>query len=243
MTDPAFARSARLIGQPAMDRIAAAHVWVVGLGGVGGQVVEALARTGVGRLTLVDGDVVDITNLNRQVLYTRAQVGLPKASCARERVLSIAPDCAVVAQNAFYGAGSPLAAKLTAEPPDFVVDAIDDLPAKIDLICRCQGAGIPIISAMGAGNKLDPMGFAVMDLFQTSYDPLARVLRRELKKRGVSRLTVAASREIPQTVPADEQGGRAPASIAFVPPAMGLLIAGHVLKTLGGIEKGGSHGR
>ena len=226
-----FERTRRLIGAEALERLDRARVIVFGLGGVGGSAAEALLRAGVGHLTFVDADCVDVTNLNRQIIATQETVGMPKAEAMRARALSIRPDADVQAVQAFYDAGS--APQFDLQAYDYVADAIDTVTSKLLLIERATAAGTPIISAMGAGNKLDPARFRVADIRQTSVCPLARVMRRELKKRGIGHLKVVFSDEPPLTA---IDGARAPASISFVPTAAGLVLAGAIVRDLIGAE-------
>ena len=207
---------------------------VFGLGGVGGCAVEALARGGVGALDLIDRDQVNVSNLNRQILALRSTLGRFKADVARERVLEIAPFAKVRAWKLFYGPDT--AGEFDFTQYDYIVDAIDTVTGKLALVQQAREAGTPIISAMGAGNKLDPTAFEVADISQTSMCPLARIMRKELKKRGISHLKVVYSKEepiIPQGAPAPEPGRRAtPGSVSFVPTVMGLILAGEVIKAI-----------
>lgn len=221
-----LARTELLFGKEAIGRLNAARVAVFGLGGVGGYAVEALARSGIGALDLVDGDVVSVTNLNRQILATHETLGRQKTEAAKERVKSIFPACDVKTYPFFYTPSCENLFDLTCY--DYVVDAIDMVTAKLSLICRAKEAGVPVISAMGAGNKLDPTALEVADLSETSVCPLARTMRRELKRRGVEHLKVVYSRE----PPVKHGQGRTPASNAFVPAAAGLILAGEVVKDL-----------
>lgn len=218
-----FSRTELLLGREAMERLARSRVAVFGIGGVGGYVVEALVRSGVGTIDIVDHDRVCLTNLNRQLIATRNTVGKYKVDVMRERILEINPDAVVNVHKCFF-------LPETKDEFDFsvysyVVDAVDTVTAKIELVMSSQAAGVPVISSMGAGNKLDPSGFQVADIYSTSVCPLARVMRRELKKRGVSHLKVVYSREKPQT-------HEIPGSTAFVPPVVGLIIAGEVIRDL-----------
>ena len=235
--DP-FSRTALLLGSNAMDKLKNARVAVFGLGGVGGYVVEALARSGVGALDLIDHDTISLTNINRQILATRDTVGKSKAETAKERVLSINPDIQANAREVFYGPDT--AATFDFSRYDYVVDAIDTVTGKLSLALACQEANIPIISSMGTGNKLDPTKFQIADISQTSVCPLARIMRKECRKRGIRKLKVLYSTEDP--IPSDPQaisleelpeGRRAlPGSVAFVPSVAGLIIAGEVIKDL-----------
>lgn len=226
-----FSRTAALLGEEAVARLAEKRVAVFGLGGVGGYAVEALARAGVGALDLVDDDVVSLSNLNRQLLATHATVGQPKTAVAAARVADIHPACRVTEHAMFYNAET--ADRLELSVYDYVVDAIDTVSAKLTLAERCAAAGVPLISCMGTGNKLDPAQFEVADIAKTSVCPLAKVMRVELRKRGIHHLPVVYSRELPQTaVAAAENGRHAPASAPWVPGVAGLLLAGEVIKAL-----------
>ena len=200
-----------------------------GIGGVGGYVVEALARSGVGALDLIDADKVSITNLNRQIIALHSTVGRYKTEVAAERVQDIFPDCKVKTYNLFY---SPECVQFDFSSYDYVVDAVDCVSAKLALVENCVRAKTPVISSMGAGNKMDPTRFEVADLSKTSVCPLARVMRRELNKRGIEHLKVVYSKEEPLPSAVDETGKPVPASIAFVPSAVGLIIAAEVVKDL-----------
>ena len=214
-----------------MAALKGARVAVFGVGGVGGYVVEALARSGVGGLALIDPDRVSESNINRQIIALSSTVGEYKTHAAKARVLDINPDCKVETQEIFY---TPETTDFDFSAFDYVVDAVDTVSAKLAIIERAQGAKIPVISSMGAGNKLNPTLFEVADIAKTSVCPLARVMRRELKKRGIEHVKVVYSKEEPQPAKAvDEQTGKAiPASIAFVPSVVGLIIAAEVVKDL-----------
>ena len=234
-----FARTELLFGTEALERLQNARVAVFGIGGVGGSAAEALARSGVGALELFDDDVVSLTNLNRQVVATRDTLGMPKVDAMAARLRSIVPDAEIVPHRMFYTPEN--ADEVDLSRFDYVVDAVDTVAAKLELAVRATVLGVPIISAMGAGNKLDPTKLVVTDVYKTSVCPLARVMRRELRKRGVSHLKVAYSTEPPvepKGAPPTEEGPHAvrravPGSAAIVPPAMGLVIAGEVLRELG----------
>lgn len=234
MTNP-FSRTQMLLGDEAMEKLKKSHIAVFGIGGVGGYTVEALARTGVGELTLIDNDTVSVTNINRQIIATHSTVGRYKVDAAGERALDINPEIKVNALKTFFTAET--ADEFDFSQYDYVIDAIDTVSGKIELAVRCEALGVPIISSMGAGNKLDATAFEVSDIYKTSVCPLARVMRRELRSRGIKRLKVVYSREQPVTAAGccDEsaQGKRQlPASIAFVPSVAGLIIAGEVIKDL-----------
>ena len=224
-----------LLGQAALDKLKNAHVAVFGVGGVGGYALEGLARCGVGKFTLVDNDTVSKSNINRQIIATDETVGRVKVDVARERVLSINPDADVRTLNMFFLPEN--AGEIDFSEFDFVVDAVDTVSAKIELVLRCQAANVPIISSMGTGNKLDPTALEVTDIYKTSVCPLARVMRTELKKRGVKKLKVVYSKEEPikpdNTGVETPQGRRStPGSVSFVPSVAGLIIAGEVAKYL-----------
>lgn len=228
-TEHAFSRTALLLGETGVRRLAQATVAVFGVGGVGSFAVEALVRAGVGRLVLVDNDRVHPTNLNRQLPALHSTLGRLKVEVMRERILDINPDAVVEIHPVFYLPGQ--GDELVRTDYNYIIDAIDTVTAKIDLIVQATEKGIPIISAMGAGNKLDPTRFEVADLADTSVCPLARVMRRELKTRGISHLKVVYSREQPVAVPAGE-GKPVPGSLSFVPSVAGLILAGEVIKSL-----------
>ncbi len=231
-------RTRLLVGEEALDRLARARVAVFGVGGVGGYVCEALARSGVGALDLTDSDRVSISNLNRQIIALRSTIGRLKTEVMQERIRDIDPAIRVTVRNCFFLPEN--ADTFPFEEYDYVVDAVDTVTAKIELILRAQAAGVPVISAMGAGNKLDPAAFRVADIYETDVCPLARVMRRELKKRGVRSLKVVYSREQPRTPLPTETSGEektparrsTPGSIAFVPSAAGLVLAGEVIRDL-----------
>lgn len=224
-----LSRETALIGEEKVDRLTSSSVLVFGAGGVGSYVIEALARAGVGSVTVVDGDTVSESNINRQLIADRSTVGRQKAEASVERILKINPECRAVAIPAFADASNTEDIIKNAAP-DFIVDAIDSVTTKLIIAEYAERNGIPLISSMGTGNKLDPSKFEIADISKTSVCPLARVMRRELKARGVRKLTVLYSKEEPVRV-----GERTPASISFVPSAAGLLIAGHVIKNLIGI--------
>ncbi len=234
----AFSRTRLLLGSDGMEKLKNARVAVFGLGGVGGYVVEALARSGIGALELIDHDTISLTNLNRQILATRSTVGISKAQAAKSRVLDINPQCDAVARELFFLPDT--AGQLDFTRYSYVVDAIDTVTGKLSLITAAQTAGVPILSCMGTGNKLDPSKFQIADISKTSVCPLARIMRKECAKRGIRHLKVLFSTEDP--LPSDPgeisteelpEGRRAlPGSVAFVPSVAGLLIAGEVIKDL-----------
>ena len=223
-TENRFSRTEALLGEQAMEKLKKARVAVFGIGGVGGHVVEALVRSGVGAVDIVDSDKVCLSNLNRQIIATESSIGKYKVDVMKERILDINPEAVVNVHKCFY-------LPETKDEFDFsqysyVVDAVDTVTAKIQLVMEAAEAGVPIISSMGAGNKLDPTAFQVADIYKTSVCPLAKVMRRELKKRGIKKLKVVYSREQPVVKNA------VPASVAFVPSVVGLIIAGEVIKDL-----------
>ena len=232
-----FSRTELLLGVDAMDKLRSARVAVFGLGGVGGYVVEALARSGVGCLDLIDHDTISLTNINRQILATHATVGMSKSAAAAARVKDINPDAIVHVHETFYLPDT--AAQFDFTQYDYIVDAIDTVTGKLMLALDAQRCGTPIISSMGTGNKLDPTAFRVADISQTKGCPLARIMRKECKKRGIQKLKVVYSEEEPIPSKLDgleeelPEGRRAlPGSVAFVPSVAGLIIAGEVIKDL-----------
>ena len=241
--DDRFIRTRWLLGDEAMQRLGGSRVAVFGVGGVGGYVVEALARSGVGAIDLCDKDDVDVTNLNRQIVALQSTIGRPKVEVAAERILEINPDCRVIRHQVFFLPETKNQFDFTQY--DYVVDAVDTVTAKLALIQQAKEAGVPIISSMGAGNKLDPTAFRVADIYDTTVCPLAKVMRRECRKRGIEHLKVVYSTEealVPDRGVALESGktdgrpaGRekqSPGSVAFVPSVAGLIIAGEVVKDL-----------
>lgn len=232
-----FARTRVLLGDAAMERLYHARVAVFGIGGVGGYVCEALARSGVGAFDLIDSDKVSLTNINRQIIATHETVGRYKTDVMKERILSIHPQADVRIHPCFFLPEN--AGEFPFDQYDYVVDAVDTVTAKIALVLKAQEEGVPIISSMGAGNKLDAGRFQVADLYETKVCPLARVMRRELKKRNVEHLKVVYSQEEPVKPVTEgmlqeqgEQGRPVPGSVAFVPSVAGLMIAGEVVKDL-----------
>lgn len=236
MPDP-FVRTRLLLGDAAMEKLARSRVAIFGIGGVGGHAMEALARSGVGALDLIDSDTVALSNLNRQIIATRRTLGRYKVDAARERLADIAPDCTVRTYQTFYLPETADSFDFTQY--DYIIDAIDTVSGKLELAVRAKAAGTPIISAMGAGNKLDPTAFRVADISKTSVCPLARVMRRELKKRGIAHLKVVYSQEealTPLSVPGEEENTDSrrstPGSTAFVPSVVGMILAAEVIKDL-----------
>ncbi len=220
-----FSRQARIIGEEKMNVLKNSSVIVFGLGGVGGAAAEALVRGGIGKIAIVDKDVVDITNLNRQIIATEETVGMKKTDAAEKRFLSINPDLIVEKFDIFYLPET--ADEINLSDYDFIIDAIDNVTAKIELIVRAEKQGVPIISSMGTGNKLSPEMLEIADIYKTSVCPLARVMRRELKNRGVKKLKVIYSKEEP--IKTDSS---VPGSISFTPPVAGYLAASYVIKKL-----------
>ena len=227
-----FSRTELLLGAEAMEKLYGSRVAVFGIGGVGGYVVEALARSGVGALDLVDNDKVALSNINRQIIATMKTVGMFKVDAAKERILDINPGCKVTVYKTFYMPDT--ADQFDFSQYDYVVDAIDTVTGKLTIIENAKKAGVPVISSMGAGNKLDAAAFEVADLYKTSVCPLAKVMRRECKKRGITSLKVVYSKEEPVKSSAvlSEGGRNIPGSIAFAPSSAGLVIAGEVIKDL-----------
>ena len=244
-----FSRTELLLGKEAMDKLANSKVAVFGVGGVGGYVCEALARSGVGSFDLIDDDKVCLTNLNRQIIATRKSVGKYKTDVMKERILDINPDAKVEMHKCFFLPGN--ADEFPFDSYDYVVDAVDTVTAKIELVLQSQKKGVPIISSMGAGNKLDASAFKVADIYKTKVCPLAKVMRRELKKRGIKKLKVVYSEEQPIRPIEDmsiscrtncicppgakhkcTERRNIPGSTAFVPSVAGLIIAGEVIKDL-----------
>lgn len=231
-----FLRTGMLLGEEALNRLQKAHVAVFGIGGVGGYTVEALARSGIGRITLVDSDTISESNINRQILATHSTVGMRKVEAAKQRILDINPEAVVETRPIFYGPDS--AALFDFTQYDYIVDAIDTVTAKLALVERAFAAGTPIICCMGTGNKLDPTAFQVADISKTSMCPLARVMRKELARRGIRHLKVVYSQEEALTPTGWEEEAAAlgkrqiPGSVAFVPGAAGLILAGEVIKDI-----------
>ena len=231
-----FSRTQILLGEEAVEKLKNARVAVFGVGGVGGYTVEALARCGVGNLDLIDSDTVSVSNINRQILATHSTVGMLKVDAAKARILDINPECHVRTYPIFYLPDTAEQFDFTAY--DYIVDAIDTVTGKLQLLERAVAAGTPIICSMGTGNKLDPAAFMVSDISKTSMCPLARIMRKELKKRGINHLKVVYSQEEALTPDVDEEelkrtGKRQiPGSVAFVPGAAGLILAGEVVKDL-----------
>ncbi len=238
--DDQFSRTRLLLGDDGIEKLKNARVAVFGVGGVGGYAVEALARAGVGSLDLIDNDTVACSNLNRQIIATHDTIGKLKVDVAADRVHAINPDCTVRVYRTFYLPENK--DQFDFSQYDYVVDAIDTVSGKISLVLQAKETGVPIISAMGAGNKLDPSRFEVADLYKTSVCPLARVMRTECRKRGIKHLKVVYSKEPPVT-PLESAEDMAPGkrsvpgSVSFVPAAAGLILAGEVVRDLVGLSR------
>jgi tRNA A37 threonylcarbamoyladenosine dehydratase len=239
--DGRFSRTERLLGRDNIEKLSNARVALFGVGGVGGYVAEALARSGIGHFVLIDDDSVALSNLNRQIIALHSTLGRNKAKVMADRIADINPLAKVEARDCFYLPEN--ADSFDFSDYSYVVDAVDTVTAKLEIIQRAKSSGVPVISSMGAGNKLDPSKFEVADIYKTSVDPLARVMRRELKKRGVRKLKVVYSKEEPLKplgrIEADPEAGRkdVPGSSAFTPSAAGLLIASEVVKDLIGFRR------
>ncbi len=242
----AFSRTALLVGDEGMEKLKNAKVAVFGVGGVGGYVVEALARSGIGTLELIDNDRVSLTNINRQIIAAHSTIGRYKVDVAKERILDINPAAAVNTHQTFFLPET--ASEFNFYDYDYVVDAIDTVTGKIALVMEAHGTNTPIISSMGAGNKLDAASFMVADIYETSVCPLAKVMRRELKKRGIDKLKVVYSQEKPivpkndtsvindsQETDTDVRKRQIPGSVSFVPSVAGLILAGEVIREIAGI--------
>lgn len=224
--DQYFSRTELLFGKEAMAKLKNSNVIVFGVGGVGGHIIEALARSGVGKLTIVDKDKVEESNINRQIVALSSTIGKSKVEVMKDRLLDINPDIQVDAREVFYLPET--ADQFDLSKYDYVVDAIDNMTAKIELICRAKHVGSPVISAMGAANKVNPTMLEVNDIYKTSVDPLAKILRRELRKRNIDSLKVVYSKEEPIEIKENRTVG----STSFVPSTMGLIIASEVIKDL-----------
>ena len=233
-----FSRTELLIGDDGVDKLKNSRVAVFGVGGVGGYVAEALARSGVGTIDIVDNDNVSLTNINRQIIALHSTVGRPKVDVMEERIKDISPPAVVNKHNCFFLPEN--SDDFDFRRYDYVVDAIDTVTGKIELAVKCKEFNVPLIASMGEGNKLDPTAFRVADIFKTKVDPLARVMRNALKKRGIKKLKVVYSEEPPMTpLPSDEETSKkvVPGSTAFVPSVAGLIIAGEVIKDITGFNR------
>lgn len=222
--DTIYTRTEMMLGKESVDRLKSAHVAVFGVGGVGGFTAEALCRAGVGKITLIDADRVAVSNINRQIIATHSTVGMFKTEAMKERIADINPECEVFSVSEFYSEEN----SLPLDSFDYVADCIDSVKSKLYLITEAKKCNIPVISSMGAGNKLDPTRFCVADISKTHTDPLAKVIRTELRKRGINHLKVVFSDE----PPINPSGERTPGSISFVPSVVGLIIAGEIIKDI-----------
>ncbi len=232
-----FSRTELVVGREGMEKLKNAYVAVFGVGGVGGYAVEALVRSGVGRIDIFDKDTVSESNINRQIIATTETVGRAKVEVMRERALAINPDVIINAYQCFYMPDN--ADEYDFSKYTYIIDAVDTVTAKLEIVIRAKTVGVPVISSMGAGNKLEAWRFEVADIYKTTVCPLARTMRRELKKRGVDNLKVVYSKEVPiQSNAVDEDGVRrsVPGSVAFVPSVAGLIIAGEAIKDICGIK-------
>ena len=228
--DGKFQRTAMLLGEAALEKLKNSHVAIFGVGGVGGYAAEALARCGVGKIDIIDNDTISISNINRQIIALTSTVGRYKADAVKERIEDINPDAEVTAHKIFFMPET----EMDFSEFDYVIDAIDTVTGKLEIITRAYRSGVRVISSMGTGNKLDPTRFEITDIYKTSVCPLARVMRRELKARGVKKLKVVYSKEesIKLEKVIEENGRHLPGSVAFVPPAAGFAIASEVIKDL-----------
>lgn len=224
-----FSRTELLIGKEGIEKLKNSKIAIFGIGGVGSYVVEGLARAGIGKFILVDNDGISISNINRQIIATRKTIGMAKVEVAKERIHDINPDAQVEIYKELFMPDSKMNLDKSI---DYIVDAIDTITAKIELAVRAEKLDIPIISSMGTGNKLDPTKFEITDIYKTSVCPLAKVMRKELKERGVKKLKVVYSKEEPIKVNFIEDKKRVPGSISFVPSVVGLIIAGEVIKDI-----------
>lgn len=228
----AFTRSELILGSEGIDRLSKSTVALFGVGGVGSYAAEALARTGLGKIILIDYDIIDITNINRQIHATTKTIGLYKVDVMKERLLDINPEMEVVVYKEKYNEDTKDV--LISPDYDYIIDAIDMISSKLNLICTAKEMNIPIISAMGAGNKLNPTQFQIKDIYSTKICPLAKIMRHELRKRGINELKVVCSEEIPLKINLEKEDLRkaVPGSISFVPSVVGLIIASEVIKDL-----------
>ena len=236
MAQEQFSRTEMLLGAAAMERLSRCRVVVLGIGGVGGYAVEVLARSGVGAIDLVDNDRVALSNVNRQIIATTANVGQYKVDVSRERILAINPECKVTVHRMFYLAAN--ADELDLAQYDYVVDCIDTVAAKLELVRQCKRLGVPLICSMGAAYKVDATAFRVSDISKTMNDPLAKTIRKRLRREGIRHFKCVCSTELPQLVEtALEDGKRVPPSNAWVPAAAGLVVGGEVVKDLIGLSQ------
>ena len=221
-----FSRTELLIGKDGVEKLQKSKVAIFGIGGVGSHVVEGLARAGIGHFVLIDNDEVDITNINRQLIATHKTIGIPKVEVAKNRILDINPNAEVETIQTFF---MPDSSNIIDNSVDYIIDAVDTVTAKIEIIVRAKNSNTPIISCMGTGNKLNPTMFEITDIYKTSVCPLAKVMRKELKSRGINNLKVLFSKE----EPIKQKGeSKVPGSISFVPSVAGLIIAGEVIKDI-----------
>jgi len=235
-----FQRTALLLGQENINKLKDRRVAVFGVGGVGGHAAEALCRSGIGNIDVFDGDVVDVTNINRQIIATHSTIGRDKVEVIKDRLLDINPDVSVRACKLFYLPETADTVDLSVY--DYIADAVDTMTAKLELVCRAKAMNVPVISSMGAANKLDPSAFEIADIYETSVCPMARIMRKELRKRGVESLKVVYSKEDPLSDRGTCDRGTAllshrstrplPGSVAFVPPVAGLILAGEIIMDL-----------
>ena len=227
-----FSRTARVLGENSIEKLSRCRVAVFGIGGVGGHAVEAIARAGVGAIDLIDSDTVSVSNINRQAVALHSTVGRPKVEVMRDKILDINPNCKVTIHQCFYLPET--ADQFDFTKFDYILDCVDTVAAKIDIICRANSDKIPVISAMGAGNKLEPTAFRVADIYDTKVCPLARIMRTNLKKRGIKSLKVVYSEELPvESTEKDPETGRSiPGSVPFVPSVVGLIMASEAVKEL-----------
>lgn len=236
--DEFYSRTIRLLGEEAVDRLTKSRVAIFGIGGVGSFAVEALARAGIGKFLLVDADVVSVSNINRQLPALRSTVGKKKVDVMADRIHDINPNAVVEKRAIFYLPEN--ADSFDLSEYDFIIDAVDTVAGKVELVVRAHQTGTPIVSCMGAGNKLDPTRFQVADIFKTSVCPLCRVMRKKLKEKQIPHLTVVYSQEPPpapiRDVTAETARKVAPGSISFAPPVAGLILAGVVIRKLSGVE-------
>ena len=224
-----FSRTELLFGKDSIRKLANSRVAIFGIGGVGGYTLEALVRSGIGEIDIIDSDKICLSNINRQIIATTSKIGQYKVDVAKERMIDINPDIKINTYKVFYMPET--SSEFDFSKYDYIIDAIDTVSGKLELVLQAEKSGTPIISAMGAGNKMNPAMFEVSDVHKTSVCPLARVMRQELKKRGIKKLKVVYSRELPIKV-STERGKSVPGSNAFVPPVMGLIIASEVVKDL-----------
>ena len=227
-----FTRTTLLLGEEALSKLTSSHVIVFGVGGVGGHAVDALVRAGIGHITIVDNDKVSPSNINRQMIALHSTIGRSKVEVMKERILDINPEAEVIAKEMFFLPET--AGEFDFGKYDYVLDCVDTVSAKIAIIERSKKAGTPVVSAMGAGNKLDPSQFRISDISKTEYCPLAKVMRRELKTRGINHVDVCWSPEVP-VKPSASDGKPVPGSVSFVPSVCGLIMAGKAVTDLAGV--------